>query len=284
MSDIYVGILIMAAFAAVVFFAALRLTRSAPRSLCDLLALATVLCIVLYIRDLWDNMLLAKLLPYSNLIVVGNWFPLAVGFLAGLVFRRLPGRIWRKSLSMVSLFAIGVYSIARPLMGAPPRCGDRWQDQVSLQTTNATCSAACAATLLRAHGISANEREMAELCLTRKGTYWQGLYRGLKLKTAQTPWAVEVFAGSVEELDEMLGSPAILIVRLDADASVSQHYIEEWGWIPGVSHSTVFFGFLGDNMVRMGDPAFGREEWTRHDLQLLWQGQGLRLVRRADWD
>ena len=34
------------------------------------------------------------------------------------------------------------------------------------------------------------EQEMAELCLTRHGTSWQGLYRGLKLKTAGTGWDV----------------------------------------------------------------------------------------------
>ena len=33
---------------------------------------------------------------------------------------------------------------------------------------------------------------MAELCLTRRGTSWMGLYRGLKLKTEGTPWKVEM--------------------------------------------------------------------------------------------
>src|SRR5260221_7046371 len=42
-------------------------------------------------------------------------------------------------------------------------------------------------TLFRS-GISATEQEMADLCITRRGTYWQGLYRGLKLKTAGTLW------------------------------------------------------------------------------------------------
>lgn len=280
MGDIYLGIVIMAVLSTGIFLAALRIGRRAPRFLCDLLALVTVLSMFLYIRDMWDKLLLVKLLPFSNLVVLGNWFPLAVGFLAGLAWRRVPGRMWRKSLSAGALLTIGAYSILQPVCGKPPICRDVWADGVSIQTTRATCSAACAATLLRAHGISTSEQEMAELCLTRSGTHWQGLYRGLKLKTAGTPWDVEPFVWSLDELRANLSDPVILTVHLDEDIGLAPFYREEAGWVPGLSHSTVLFAFRLDDLLEMGDPSVGREQWPIEDLQLLWHGQGMRLVRR----
>jgi hypothetical protein len=167
-------------------------------------------------------------------------------------------------------------------LGAPPHCTDVWTDGVSRQSTDATCSAAAAATLLRAHDIPATEREMAELCLTRRqGTNWQGLYRGLKLKTAGTPWDVEVFHCNLRELQATLSGPAILTVQLGPNQT-DQRYIDDFGWIPGLSHSAVLFRFSPDGLlVEMGDPSVGREEWSTDDLRILWTGKGMRLVRRT---
>lgn len=280
MSDIYLGIAIMAVLSTGIFLAALKIAQNAPRFLCDLLALVTVLSMLLYIRDMWDKLLLVKLLPFSNLVVLGNWFPIAVGFLAGLAWCRVPGRIWRKSLSAGALLVIGIYSILQPVCGKAPVCRNVWADGVSIQTTRATCSAACAATLLKAHGIPASEQEMAELCLTRSGTHWQGLYRGLKLKTAGTDWDVEPFVCSLDELRANLSNPVILTVRLDENDGLAPFYREEAGWVPGLSHSTVLFAFRIDDLLEMGDPSVGREQWPIEDLRLLWHGQGMRLVRR----
>ncbi len=54
----------------------------------------------------------------------------------------------------------------------------------------------------------------------------------------------------------------------------------EWGWTPGVGHTVVVFGFTDDGRVEVGDPAVGREHWTVDDLRVLWNGEGLRFVRR----
>lgn len=57
-------------------------------------------------------------------------------------------------------------------------------------------------------------------------------------------------------------------------------YAGDWGWAPGVKHTVVIFDFPGTE-VEVGDPAVGRERWTLSDLQTLWYGEGLRLIRRA---
>ena len=123
---------------------------------------------------------------------------------------------------------------------------------------------------------------MADLCLTRRGTLWQGLYRGLKRKTAGTPWDVEIVHGPFEGLRSLGGGPAILAAGVPRDARVARVYTERYGWSPGEWHSVLFFGFRGAGLVAMGDPTpgIGREDWSEDDLLVLWEGTGMRLVPR----
>src|SRR5262249_50257934 len=147
-----------------------------------------------------------------------------------------------------------------------------------LQTSRSTCSAASAATLLRAAGIDASEAEMANLCLTRDGTTWAGLYHGLKQKTADTPWDVEIFRGTLDELKQSSGHPALLSVELrekHADSGFA-----EQGWVAGQAHTVVLFRFVHPTVAVVGDPAIGRELWSAKDLEILWHGEGIRLIRR----
>src|SRR5579871_4053372 len=150
MGDIYLGIAIIGLLSVGAFFLAAQLARVLPRLLSDLLGPVVILAMVVYIRDVWDNLLLARLLPFSNVIIVGNWFPLATCFLAGLAWWKLrPSRI-RRMICVILLLAMGSCALIYPLQGAPPKCLDVWSDGVSIQTTWNTCSAACAATLLKA--------------------------------------------------------------------------------------------------------------------------------------
>lgn len=285
MLDIYIGLAVSIAVSVVAFVAAYRWGRSASLRLGNLLTTALVLLLVLYIRDLWNSQTVVKFLPYSNLIVIGNWLAPTVAVLGGLAWHRLPGQFCRKGILVGSMLAVAGYSLVHPLRGEVPRCNDLWENGVCLQSTNASCSPASAATLLKYYNIPATEQEMAELCLTRKeGTHWQGLYRGLKLKTAGTPWDVEVFSGStLQDLRSKAEfGPVILTVGLPKEAGVPSAYQKDWGWIPGVSHSVVLFKFWTIEMANIGDPSVsdGRENWTENDLRILWQGRGIRLVPR----
>jgi hypothetical protein len=122
---------------------------------------------------------------------------------------------------------------------------------------------------------------MADLCLTRQGTTWKGIYRGLKLKTSDTAWEVEVFRASVDDLQNGLCAPAILEMELKPDAFADIRYQTEWGWIPGTPHSVVFLRITERGGFLVADPSVGREEWSAEDLALLWTGEGMRLVPRA---
>lgn len=282
MTDLYLGVIIILLFSVSLFALALFLNRISHKYLTDLLAAVTILGLVLYIFYLWDQPVLAELLPFSNLVIVGNWFALFTGFLAGFVWRRVPGSIWRKGMFVSALWLAAVFSIISPLRGDPPVCKNVWEDNICKQTSNATCSAACAATLLKHFGIDTTEQEMAQLCLTRKGTHWQGLYRGLKLKTADNPQlSVEVFDCNLDQLIiNAEQGPMILAVELVSDANVSGMNLEDRGWIPGQPHSSILLKFLRDDRILVGDPAVGIEEWSSADLIVLWHGRGIRIVKQ----
>ena len=283
MGDIYLGLLVLAAFSATMFGAGRAIGRRVSQRAANWLSLLTVISLVAYIACVWDRTFLVGLLPFSSLIVLGNWCPLEAGFLGGLASTQYAMPIWRRSLTVVGLQVSGIVVVLFPLLGVAPECGDTWSEGICLQTTKQTCSAASAATLLKLHGIDTTEQEMADLCLTRRGTNWMGLYRGLKKKTAGTEWDVEVFTGTADRLRSL--SPAILSVGMESETQGDQRdrlYQAELGWRPGVRHSVVLLGFVTD-LVEIGEPTpdAGRERWTNRDLHELYLGQGMRLVRRA---
>jgi hypothetical protein len=282
MGDIYLACAAMAALSAMLFWLTRYAARWLPRSTCDLLAVLLVAVLFYYIGNVWYDVRLARWLPIASLIVAGNWLPLLSAMLAGIVWRREPTPLRRLVFGGGMLAAAG-YALVYPLLGTVPECGDRWDGLgTCLQTTDKTCSPACAATLLRAYGIPATEQEMARLCLTRKGTSWQGLYRGLKLKTAGTPWDVEIVRCSSSQLAKLTDRPMIMSVGLERGARVDSELRREFGWVPGVNHSVVLTGFSRDGVAVVADPSieFSREQWDRETLNMLWQGYAFRLVER----
>jgi hypothetical protein len=285
MTDLAVGYAALAAGSAALFVLSARASRRLPPRAVDGATLLAVAGLLLYIRYVWYHPLLAEWLPFSNLIVVGNWLPLFSAMIAGLVWRRTADHPHRRRLTMLGLVGCGALAAIFPLLGTTPKCGHRWDGlETCLQTTNYTCSAACAATLLKRHGIDATEQEMAELCLTRRGTSWQGLYRGLKLKTASTPWDVQVFQCSADEVPRWQGSPLILSVGLAAGEPANSEFTREFGWKPGVNHSVVLEKFQFGGQAIISDPTqeMSREHWDRDTLHLLHRGTVVRLVKRPE--
>lgn len=285
MGDLLCGYLLIAVLAAGLFLLTQRAVRDLSPRACTMVAAAAVTLLYLYVRTLWYDVHLAELLPFSNLVVVGNWLPLFAAVLAALSWQRLRGHRWRQVIVAAELGTVGIVAAFYPLLGTTPHCGDRWDKLgTCLQTTRYTCSPAAAAMLLRKHGIAASEQEMAKLCLTRSGTSWQGLYRGLKLKTAGTAWDVQVCAWSADELLRSRAAPILLSVGLDRSAPADTDFTLEQGWTPGRSHNVVLEGYSPTRAAIIADPTgeMWREQWDDDTLRMLWRGYGFRLVPRKD--
>lgn len=280
MEDLWFGMAINLTVSFACGFVVRQFSRQWPLRWVDVAGVVLAFALVGYIVAVWDHPCLARWLPYPNLIVLGNAFPLFAAVLAGLSCRRLRARPRTRTTAVVLLIVVGVGTLIRPLLGTAPVCEERWDGEVCLQTTKHTCSAASAATALRCLGVTTSESEMARLCLTRQGTSWMGLYHGLSQKLSPA-WRIEVFdTASLETLRQVTPlAPAVLTVELPRDVPVGWEYRQESGWLPGVSHSVVCFGADGDDHWWIADPANGRERWSTSDLLLLWQGQGMRLTR-----
>ncbi|MFP6702199.1 MAG: hypothetical protein VB861_10670, partial [Planctomycetaceae bacterium] len=191
MLDLYFGLALMGALSLGAFVLGVRLSAG-HRWVGNGLAITTVLLTVFYVRFGWDDIRLARLLPFSNLVIVGNCLPLLSTFLSGVVWRRI--QHWRRFFGVAALWIAGGYAAVAPLLPQPPVCEHTWTNislldlsstsysqvfevESCLQTNSATCTPACAATLLKIHDITSTEGEMARLCLTGPlGTNWTGLY------------------------------------------------------------------------------------------------------------
>ena len=283
MTDIYVGLAVLALWTAEAFAVAWWFATTVSRRVGSVAALMVVAGTFVFVFGIRDDAVLIKLLPFSNLVVLGNWILPLAGLLSGFAWHRTSGKLMR-SVPIAMLFGVACYATVQPLLGSPPECENSWTEagDICLQTSEKTCTPACAATILQAIGIPATEQEMAELCLTREGTTWQGLYRGLQLKTRDTPWAVEVFECSLDKLREMRDRPVILSMELKEGDKRAPNYMEQAGFIPGTPHAVVFYGLFNGNSKRfiICDPTGGREIWSPEDLEVLWHGRGMRLVRK----
>ncbi|MCE9556065.1 MAG: hypothetical protein K8T91_22180 [Planctomycetes bacterium] len=249
MLDLYFAGLILAAISAGLFFGMRRLVERRPVWVSIYVVGAVVVLVCLFGWFVHGKLLVATVLPFSNAIILGNGIALGMTALAGVMAGQSNMARWR-----------------------------RWPF-TAVQSCAASCSPASAATLLRYHGIAATEQEMIGLCLTTElGTPSLGLYRGLKLKTQETAWRVEIVRGTADELFKSRAGPVLLRIRLDTTDSSSDG---RWPWSPGIGHAVVFYSLGSGGSVEIGDPAVGRDRWTTQDLRSRWRGEGLRLVRRS---
>lgn len=280
MEDLWFGIAINVSVSAACGYAVRQWSRQWPLFWVDVAGVVLAVALVAYIAFAWDHPWLASCLPFSNLIVLGNWLPIFAAAMSGLTCRRLRGRPRSRTIAVVLLMVVGLGALVRPLFGVAPLCENQWEGAICLQSTSHTCSAASAATALRRLGVLASESEMARLCLTRQGTHWTGLYRGLK-KKLPPGWRIELLHTKTLTVLHAVSrdEPAILTVELPRDVPAAWQYRQESGWRPGVSHSVVCLGAEGDDRWLIADPANGLEHWPTKDLLLLWQGDGMRLVR-----
>jgi hypothetical protein len=282
MADLVWAVIVVGIATAATFIAAQRITRRFSRS-----SLLTVLLLVsaglaLYLQHGMDKPWVARLIPLSNAIILGNFSPLIAAVLAGTACNAISGAWWRKLLIPGSMVLLACWAAWQPLSAVQPIDGARLVKGIWRQTDQASCAPSAAATFLNAQGIAATQDEMARLCRTTdQGTATLGLYRGLVLKTAGTPWKVQVVtADTIAALRDEATSPIIINTQLRTIADVDPLYVTDWGWAPGVRHTVVLLEFIGNRNLVVADPAVGRERWDLDNLRVLWHGEGFQLVPR----
>lgn len=260
-------------------FGALLTYRSNRRKVL-IVQLVSLAALVGYVLLVWDRPILITLLPASAVIIFGNWLPLWACFFVGIYGSTSNGLGARQVVLSVLAICLSAFSVVSPMFGEAPKCGSvRSLLTFQYQTSPYTCSAACATTLLRLHGISATEQEMADLCLTRQGAHWMGVYRALKLKTAGTDWDVVVEPFDANRKPQLPTKPSLLALNFDPTSFPDAL---DHGFSRLTGHSVVSLGTEGPGYVDVFDPSpdYGFEKWGTAIWQATTHGVVLRLVDR----
>lgn len=253
------------------------------------LALAVLALCVGHVIFLSDRLVLARWLPWSGTVFLALALPLPlITLFLSLLWPQLGASLVAQLRRGVPLWILTLWLGLGSFWGSPPPQIGSFPpspEGVIAQTSESSCSAASAATLLCRVGIPATERELAGLCLTRSaGTPLLGVYRGLCQKTAGTGWRVRVLSwASPAELEAATRQgPVLISVGLDRwQRGYDPRYVTDWGWTPGKRHAVVVFGFLPEGKLDVGDPSVGREPWRVSSLAVLWNGEGIQLVSRT---
>ncbi len=282
MADLYISFAFMLGLCSVLLAVGVRCARwFSPAALVQVLGIAVVL-MSCYLMFLWNQPIIASLIPSSAIIVLGNWLPLFGTFFAGVCAGTRRIHVARRAILTVVTVGLCTYSLFQPMSGSSPTCL-RLNGSAALQfqTADTTCSPVSGACLLRLHGIAATEWDMAPLCLTREGTHWMGLYRGMKLKVQNTEWDVVVEPFSLDRLKagKIPRGPAVLSLSFN-DRFGSQSLATGFSEIKG--HSVVLLDHSGSNTLQIFDPSpeFGFESWDESILSTIQEGVMIRLVPR----
>ena len=275
MIDLWLALIIMTLIGILLFIISYLICSNLKLRGKRIFAAIIVALIVGFSVWLLDSRLILQLLPFQATIVYGNFLIPLAAILVGILWNFPKRPIWRRSIFSLPILLVAYGYNLNQMMAQTPYCGDKWHTGVCLQTRQSSCSAAAAATLLRPYGIDTNEKEMAQLCLTsEKGTYLHGLYRGLKIKTKNLPIQIQTGSADIDFLRKKNDLPLIISVKLTEQMSEwDPRYARDLGWIVGVDHTVVIFGFASKNRIDIGDPGAGREVWDLQALQDLWQGQ-----------
>ena len=285
MQDLALATVALATLSALAFLVGLHVSSrwSKGRVLAiSILALAALLVFVCRYHGTWQ---VARILPVSGVIVLGNWIPVGGAFFAGVILAQQASPLWRRcSLASLILLASG-YSVACCFLGhLPVRHRLESQASVAQQGRRSSCGACCAAMLLQHHGIAATEEELVRLCLTsHRGCPALGLYRGLKLKTAAVSQDVEVVTCTAEELLQMRG-PLLLRVRIPAFTLLDSHGRLRQSK-SRFEHAVLMTGAQDAEHIHIVDPAMPpgcRVAWDIDRLRECWTGEALRVVQQSE--
>lgn len=281
MLDIWIAVFVMCCVSAAAIVVSARFLYSTKGQRGILLLTLAIFSTFFFLLYLNGQLFWARIVPSSAAIIYTNLAAIFAGLGSGWSWRLPDTPAWRRACVAIALGLTSLIAIFWPMLSIelhpPPEGSDNWDGPVAMQSSWATCSPAAAVTLLNAKGIRISEREMIPLCLTDyDGTPTLGLYRGVKLVAERNDRQVEIIDRSLQSFLHATDWPALIAVRLPFGVD-DPRFTEEWGWIPGMGHSVVVFGRTPDGEFIVADPSTGLEQWPESQMELLWQGDGLRV-------
>ena len=284
MSDLVIAAFSLTLLSAVAFCGGWAVAARSPWQI-TLGVSGTVLgALLLFLFRFHGTWQMARVVPFSGAIILANWIPIGGAYFAGVMQGQSSSPGWRRGILSGLILLVSAYSVVCCFQGRlplEPRVRrDSWRGQQSQASSCGPCSAAL---LLQHHRIPATEKEMLRLCLTSyRGCPALGLYRGLKIKTADTEWDVQVVSCELDELLKMRGPFLLRITiqpmkRLETTECVMERRTYQ--------HAVLLMQVDDCGHLLVLDPAVSQDSYchrTVEDLRKEWIGEALRLVPRAE--
>ena len=228
------------------------------------------------------NLSWAHAIPVASVVYWSNFMPVLLGFAAGAACHTAGLNRLGRPLTIASLLVIAasylVIPIGRPIVSPVTLAEAKWDEEVCLQSHEATCAAAAAATLLRLNGVDADEASMIGPCLTsEQGTESLGLYRGLRLATDGSPRQVRIARNNPSDWLALDQLPNIALVKFNENEYAGDNVPRRIRWMSGVTgegHAIVVLGYEDGQWI-IGDPAIGRVRWSDEDLRRRFTGEAI---------
>jgi predicted double-glycine peptidase len=199
------------------------------------------------------------LFPFDAYVEIRPWWVFAPALFAmGVGAAKMSTKSARVGVGMLALL-LWVVSGQRMFLSymLPPEQmkGQADNNGVVRQTTDYTCGAAAAATVVTQLGVAATEREMAEICGTNAftGTDEFGVARGLRQKLEGKGVRVKVRGGDWEALRHA-ALPAAVTIR----------------YVPWIDHWVVVLE-VREEVVIVGDPMRGRKVMGKEEFMAKWR-------------
>lgn len=302
--DLWIAIGFIAAISGLAFVAGRRLSLTVyqhkPLLFAECLVFSLVFAFGLSNRLSWANAF-----PTPAALCWSNWVPIFLGFTAGLAAEVSGLRLkWRRgssaSLAMIAAIFLTL-PIARPMLfpiDIDPTAN--WKDGVCLQSHEASCGPAAAATLLHQHALLSTspvdyqsghfikeswstaplpsaECTMAMACLTSsQGTSSLGLVRGLRIAVADNHLDVKVADSDPIKWIARNQLPNIAVVRFTSDHTNGP--VRRLLGNNGEGHAVVVHSRSNDGRWRVADPAVGWRLWDDDRLRQVFTGEAIYLA------
>lgn len=205
------------------------------------------------------NLIPSGLWPFTNII---SWIPFGLLFF-GIAAGKARTRFLLLEMAIFSLmiFAYGIMRVNWIFMDnqVDPSKFYMTGENICIQSTDYTCGAASAVTLLKYWGISTTEREMADLTRTRYafGVEMIPLTQAIAQKTREENLTVCLITSDWETL-KSFNTPCIVNTK----------------WSPLIDHVVVVMKATEDG-VTVADPLTGIKYWSRDEFLSKWRGTGI---------